>query len=47
MLDDYITGYYGDLPEDEPECVICGVAIKRGETYCGDSCMMADEEGLV
>lgn len=37
-------------PEDERdrECAICGVGLGRNNPtrYCGDSCQMADEEGL-
>jgi hypothetical protein len=29
--------------DDEPECVICGVAIKSGQRYCGVSCEQYDE----
>jgi len=37
---------WSDEPEaEEPECVVCGVTIKKGKRYCGPSCEWIDELG--
>lgn len=51
--DDWLPRIYEvdtNPPDDDQdrECAICGVGLgRRNPTkYCGDSCQMADEEGL-
>lgn len=48
MRDEYDSKYDGDgngddYPEPEPECVICGVAVRKGQRYCGTSCEQYDD----
>jgi hypothetical protein len=36
--------YEWPIADGEPGCVVCGVAVPAGETYCGASCERMDEE---